>query len=183
VCASGPKTRGCRLPLGEVTVMCNGPVPVIRQTIFNSSPLCGGMCPGPRARPHSWPRLLVPWTSFGLALVPNNEGVEHLLVGGAVAPEGGKELPTMPKSHPRTTAAKPARLLIATECHVQSACSSCDWSVQLRARPHGPSKVSPRYAGSRRCDAVPRDTREEPVSVLQRPASLSHGVVQQHVPG
>ena len=82
----------------------------------------GGMCPGPRARPHSWPWTLVPWISFGLPSVPNDEGVEHLALRGVAAPESEEEQLATPKRHPRTDAAQPARLLMTTECYVRSTC-------------------------------------------------------------
>jgi hypothetical protein len=145
-----------------VTETCNGPVPVIRQTIFNSSPLRGGICPGPRARPHSWPWTLVPWISFGLPSVPNDEGVEHLALRGVAAPESEEKQLATPKRHPRTAAAQPARLLMTTECYARSTC-------RLREMV-GPSE-SPR--GSQTEQSVPPNA-ETRAPILRGPCAINN---------
>ncbi len=112
---------------------------------LNSSPLRGGMCPGPRARPHSCPWTLVPWISFGLPSVPNVEGVEHLALRGAAAPESEEEQLATTKRHPRAAAAQPGS---TSHDHRMprpiGPATFAKWSVHLRAHAlHRPSKRAP----------------------------------------
>src|SRR5882762_2325581 len=61
---------------------CSGPVPVMRQTIFNLSPARGGTrCPN--ARPQSCPFVLVPRISWFEDSVPQRDGVAQVGRGPA----------------------------------------------------------------------------------------------------
>src|SRR5204862_7301 len=68
---------GRTLPSGARNLTRSGPVPVMRHTIFNSSPTCGGTRPGPSASPHNDASRLVPRISFRSPPTPNRDGMAH----------------------------------------------------------------------------------------------------------
>jgi hypothetical protein len=76
-CGSGPKANGCSARSGAREITRSGPVPVIRHTIFNSSPTRGGTRPGPNASPHTDASRLVP-RIFTAPPAPNSDGVAHV---------------------------------------------------------------------------------------------------------